>query len=280
MNEMAQIEMGVIEEFLQSLPEKVFHLGIRVVLAALVLLMGIQLIKIVRTIIRKTLTKSKVDESAVKFLDSFVKYALYFLLIILTASWLGVDAASILALLGSASVALGLALQGSLSNMAGGVLILILKPFALGDYIRDEKGNEGTVKAIDVFYTHITTFDNKVVVLPNGTLVNGCITNYTKCDMRRIDIPVGIAYDEDIREAKKVLETMLFAEKSALADQERRVFVDSLGDSAVMLNIRCWVKTSEYWEVKWRMTEATKYALDDAGIQIPYPQMDVHIQSK
>lgn len=280
MNEMAQIEMGVIEEFLQSLPEKAFHLGIRVVLAALVLLMGIQLIKIVRKIIRKTLTKSKVDESAVKFLDSFVKYALYFLLIILTASWLGVDAASILALLGSASVALGLALQGSLSNMAGGVLILILKPFALGDYIRDEKGNEGTVKAIDVIYTHITTFDNKVVVLPNGTLVNGCITNYTKCDMRRIDIPVGIAYDEDIREAKKVLETMLFAEKSALADQERRVFVDSLGDSAVMLNIRCWVKTSEYWEVKWRMTEATKYALDDAGIQIPYPQMDVHIQSK
>ena len=280
MNEMAQIKMGVIEEFLQSLPEKAFHLGIRVVLAALVLLMGIQLIKIVRKIIRKTLTKSKVDESAVKFLDSFVKYALYFLLIILTASWLGVDAASILALLGSASVALGLALQGSLSNMAGGVLILILKPFALGDYIRDEKGNEGTVKAIDVIYTHITTFDNKVVVLPNGTLVNGCITNYTKCDMRRIDIPVGIAYDEDIREAKKVLETMLFAEKSALADQERRVFVDSLGDSAVMLNIRCWVKTSEYWEVKWRMTEATKYALDDAGIQIPYPQMDVHIQSK
>ncbi len=280
MNETTQIKPGVIEEFFQSLPEKAFHLGIRVVLAALVLLMGIQLIKIVRKIIRKTLTKSKVDESAVKFLDSFVKYALYFLLIIFTASWLGVDAASILALLGSASVALGLALQGSLSNMAGGVLILILKPFSLGDYIRDEKGNEGTVKAIDVFYTQITTFDNKVVVLPNGTLVNGCITNFTKCDMRRIDIPVGIAYDEDIREAKKVLETMLFAEKSALADQERRVFVDSLGDSAVMLNIRCWVKTPEYWEVKWRMTEAAKYALDDAGIKIPYPQMDVHIQSK
>lgn len=280
MNETTQIKPGMIEEFLQSLPEKAFHLGIRVVLAALVLLMGIQLIKIVRKIIRKTLIKSKVDESAVKFLDSFTKYALYFLLIILTASWLGVDAASILALLGSASVALGLALQGSLSNMAGGVLILILKPFSLGDYIRDEKGNEGTVKAIDVFYTQITTFDNKVVVLPNGTLINGCITNYTKCDRRRIDIPVGIAYDEDIREAKKVLEAMLFADESVLVDQERRVFVDSLGDSAVMLNIRCWVKTQEYAETKWRMTEAAKYALDDAKIKIPYPQMDVHIQSK
>lgn len=279
MNQLKQIETGMIEEFLQSLPEKAFHLGIRVVLAALVLLMGIQLIKIVRKILRKALKKSKVDESAVKFLDSFVKYGLYFLLIVMTASWLGVDAASIIALLGSASVAIGLALQGSLSNMAGGVLILILKPFSIGDYIKDEKGNEGTVSAIDVFYTHLITFDNKVVVLPNGTLVNGCITNFTRCNMRRIDIQVGIAYDEDIREAKKVLETMLLAEKSALADQERRVFVDNLAESAVMLSVRCWVKTEEYWEAKWRMTEAIKYALDDAEIRIPYPQMDVHIHN-
>lgn len=279
MNQLKQIETGMIEEFLQSLPEKAFHLGIRVVLAALVLLMGIQLIKIVRKVLRKALKKSKVDESAVKFLDSFVKYGLYFLLIVMTASWLGVDAASIIALLGSASVAIGLALQGSLSNMAGGVLILILKPFSIGDYIKDEKGNEGTVSAIDVFYTHLITFDNKVVVLPNGTLVNGCITNFTRCNMRRIDIQVGIAYDEDIREAKKVLETMLLAEKSALADQERRVFVDNLAESAVMLSVRCWVKTEEYWEAKWRMTEAIKYALDDAEIRIPYPQMEVHIHN-
>ncbi len=279
MNQIEQIEMGVIEAFFQSLPEKAFHLGIRVVLAALVLLMGIQLIKLVRSILRKTLKRSKVDESAVKFLDSFAKYGLYFLLIIMIASWLGVDAASILALLGSASVAIGLALQGSLSNMAGGVLILILKPFSIGDYIKDEKGNEGTVSAIDVFYTQLLTFDHKVIVLPNGTLVNGCITNFTKCNMRRIDITVGIAYDEDIREAKKVLETMLFAEECAMADQERRVFVDSLAESAVILNIRCWVKTEEYWEAKWRMTEAVKYALDNAGIRIPYPQMDIHINN-
>ena len=163
--------------------------------------------------------------------------------------------------------------------MAGGVMLLILKPFSLGDYIKDEKGNEGTVSAIDVFYTQLLTYDNKVIVLPNGTLVNGCITNFTRCNMRRVDIAVGIAYDEDIREAKKVLETMLFAEKGALADQERRVFVDNLAESAVMLNVRCWVKTEEYWEVKWRMTEAMKYALDDAKIRIPYPQMDVHINN-
>ena len=279
MNQLEQIEPGVIEAFLQSLPEKAFNLGLRIVLAALVLLMGTQLIKLIRHILRKALKKSRVDESAVKFLDSFAKYGLYFLLILMTASWLGIDAASILALLGSASVAIGLALQGSLSNMAGGVMLLILKPFSLGDYIKDEKGNEGTVSAIDVFYTQILTHDNKVIVLPNGTLVNGCITNFTKCNMRRIDIPVGIAYEEDIRGAKKVLETMLFAEKSALEDQDRRVFVDSLADSAVPLNVRCWVKTEEYWEVKWRMTEAIKYALDDANIKIPYPQMDVHINN-
>ncbi len=279
MNQLGQIELGVVESFLQSLPEKAFNLGLRIVLAALVLLMGTQLIKLVRHILKKALKKSKVDESAVKFLDSFAKYGLYFLLILMTASWLGIDAASILALLGSASVAIGLALQGSLSNMAGGVMLLILKPFSLGDYIKDEKGNEGTVSAIDVFYTQILTHDNKVIVLPNGALVNGCITNFTRCNMRRIDIPVGIAYEEDIRAAKEVLETMLFAEKSALEDQDRRVFVDGLADSSVVLNVRCWVKTEEYWEAKWRMTEAIKYALDDANIKIPYPQMDVHINN-
>ena len=279
MNQLEHIEPGVIEAFLQSLPEKAFNLGLRIVLAELVLLMGTQRITLIRHFLIKALKKSRVDESAVKFLDSFAKYGLYFLLILMTASWLGIDAASILALLGSASVAIGLALQGSLSNMAGGVMLLILKPFSLGDYIKDEKGNEGTVSAIDVFYTQILTHDNKVIVLPNGTLVNGCITNFTKCNMRRIDIPVGIAYEEDIRGAKKVLETMLFAEKSALEDQDRRVFVDSLADSAVLLNVRCWVKTEEYWEVKWRMTEAIKYALDDANIKIPYPQMDVHINN-
>ena len=279
MNQIDQVEMGVIEEFLQSLPEKAFHLGLRVVLAALALLMGVQLIKLIRSILRKALQRSRVDESAVKFLDSFAKYGLCFLLIIMIASWMGVDAASILALLGSASVAIGLALQGSISNMAGGVLLLILKPFSLGDYIRDEKGNEGTVSAIDVFYTQILTFDNKVVVIPNGTLVNGCITNYTRCDKRRLDISVGIAYEEDIRSAKKVLEEVLSKEKCVLPEEDKRVFVDALGDSAVVMNVRCWVKTENYWEVKWRMTEEIKYALDEAGIRIPFPQMDVHVDS-
>ena len=151
MNDLEYVDRGIIEKFLEELPEKVFRLGIRIVLAFLVLLVGVQLIKLARSILKKGLKRSRVDESAVRFIDSFVKYSLYFLLVILIASWMGVDAASIIALLGSASVAVGLALQGSLSNLAGGVLILILKPFSIGDYIRDGLGNEGTVDTIDVF---------------------------------------------------------------------------------------------------------------------------------
>lgn len=277
MGEFESVKPGVIEQFLEELPEKAFHLGFRIVLAVLVLLMGTQLIKLLRNILKKALNKSRIDESAVKFIDSFTKYALYFLMIIMIASYLGVDAASIVALLGSASVAIGLAVQGSLSNLTGGVLLLILKPFSMGDYIKDGLGNEGTVSSIDIFYTQLTTPDNKVIVLPNGTLANGCITNYTKSDKRRIDIAVGIAYEEDIRRAKEVLIKVLEEEKGVLEREEKTVFVDSLGDSAVLMNVRCWAVKEEFWQTKWRLTENIKYALDEAGIRIPFPQMDVHL---
>lgn len=276
MEEFENVNPGVIEKFLDELPDKAFHLGLRIVLAILVLLIGMQLIKLIRKILQKALYRSHVDESAVHFIDSFSKYALYFLLIIFIASWLGVDAASIIAILGSVSVAIGLALQGSLSNFAGGVLILILKPFVLGDYIRDGAGNEGIVSGIDVFYTQLTTFDNKIIVLPNGTLANGCITNYTRCSKRRFDVKVSIAYKEDIRHAKEVLLAVLKEDEGILKNEEMVVLVDSLGDSSVNLIVRGWVKQEDYWPAIWRMTEKVKYALDDAGITIPFPQMDVH----
>lgn len=277
MGELENVDPGVIEKFLEELPDKAFHLGLRVVLAILVLLIGSQLIKLIRSLLRKGFRRSHVDESAVRFIDSFAKYALYFLLIIMIASWLGVDAASIIALLGSASVAIGLALQGSLSNLAGGVLLMILKPFTVGDYIKDGLGNEGTVKGIDVFYTQLVTADNKSIVLPNGTLANGCITNFTKCEKRRIDVNVGIAYEEDIRQAKDVLMQVLEKEEGILKNEDMRVFVDSLGDSCVNLVVRGWAKNEEFWPTKWRVTENVKLALDEAGIKIPFPQMDVHL---
>lgn len=277
MGELEKVDPGVVEKFIQELPEKAFHLSLRVVLAALALLIGIQLIRLIRHVLKKALNRSKVDESATRFIDSFVKYALYFVLVLTIASGLGVDAASIIAILGSASVAVGLALQGSLSNLAGGILILVLKPFSIGDYIMDSQGNEGIVDVIEVFYTRIHTADNKMIVLPNGTLANGHITNCTRCKERRIDIPVSVSYKTDIKQAKTVLMQVLEDEAAAIKDKERAVFVDNLGDSGINMNVRCWVDTDLYWETKWRLTENVKYALDDAGIEIPYPQMDVHI---
>lgn len=273
-----KVTVTVLENFAEQLPDKLFNLGVRIVLAILVFLMGVQFIKLVRKVIKKALQKSKIDEGAVKFIDSFIKYGAYFLLVILIASWLGVDAASILALLGSASVAIGLAVQGSLSNLVGGVLLLILKPFSMGDYIKDSLGNEGTVCSIDVFYTQLLTPDNKTIVLPNGTLANGCITNYTQCHSRRIDIPVSISYDEDINRVKTILTEVLKKDDGVIKEQDHVVFVDSLAESAVIMNVRCYAQNDVYWEVKWRLTEKIKYVLDDAGIKIPYPQMDIHMK--
>lgn len=281
-NIMLENEMnpGVIEEFLAQLPEKAFHLGLRVALAALAFAIGMQLIKLVRGILKRTLTRSHIDSSAVHFIDSFVKFSMYFVLILMIASGLGADAASILALLGSASVAVGLAVQGSLSNLAGGVLLLVLKPFTAGDYIKDAQGNEGTVEAVDIFYTQLVTPDNRMVVLPNGTLANGTITNFTLRGERRFDIPVAISYEDDIRKAKEVIEGILKEDASVLKEREIAVFVDSLGDHGVNLYARGWALTADFWPAKWRITEQIKYALDEAGISIPYWQMDVHVDQR
>ena len=272
-----EIDPGVIEKFLEELPEKAFHLGLRVVLAGLAFLMGVQLIRLIRKILKKTLERSKADISAMNFIDSFVKFALYFLLVLTIASGLGVDAASILAIVGSAGVAIGLALQGSLSNLAGGVLILVLKPFRVGDYIEDSNNRAGIVESIDIFYTHLLTYDNIAIVLPNGTLANGTITNYSQSELRRVIVPVSISYQADVKEARKVLLEALKEDPSVRKDKEMRVLVDALADSGVNLLVRCWVKQADYWEAKWRRTELVKDTLDEAGISIPFPQLDVHI---
>ena len=272
-----EIDPGVIEKFLEELPEKAFHLGLRVVLAGLAFLMGVQLIRLIRKILKKTLERSKADISAMNFIDSFVKFALYFLLVLTIASGLGVDAASILAIVGSAGVAIGLALQGSLRNLAGGVLILVLKPFRVGDYIEDSNNRAGIVESIDIFYTHLLTYDNIAIVLPNGTLANGTITNYTQSELRRVIVPVSISYQADVKEARKVLLEALKEDPSVRKDKEMRVLVDALADSGVNLLVRCWVKQDDYWETKWRLTELVKDTLDEAGISIPFPQLDVHI---
>ncbi|MCH5253755.1 MAG: mechanosensitive ion channel family protein [Lachnospiraceae bacterium] len=274
------INVGLIESYLQKLPETALRFGIRVLLALIAFFIGMQLIKLIRKILRTSMKRSNADVGAMQFLDSFVKIALYVILIFGIASGFGLDAASVVALLGSAGVAIGLAIQGSLSNFAGGVLILLLRPFKVGDYIIPAGGNEGTVTEIQLFYTKLATTDNKVVIIPNGELSNSSMINASVTDSRRIDISVGISYQADIREAKDVLMKLLDSDEKVLQEQEKRVFVDSLGESAVVLGVRCHVASEDFWETKWRLNENIKYALDEAGISIPYNQLDVHLDSR
>ena len=273
-----EVNVGLIQAYLQQLPDKVLRFGIRVLLALIFFLIGVQIIKLVRKIVRRSLKKGNADIGVVQFLDSFIKVVLYVLLVFMIASGFGLDATSVVALLGSAGVAIGLAVQGSLSNFAGGVLILLLKPFRVDDYIKvDSDGHEGTVKEIQLFYTKLATPDNHVVIIPNGTLTNSSILNTSMLEDRRMDIPVGISYDADIRRAREVILQVLEDDAAVLKEKDRRVFVQELADSGVNLNVRCFALNEDYWECRWRITEQIKYALDEAGISIPYPQMDVHI---
>ena len=272
------LQPDVIGQFLAEIPEKALRLGARVLLAALFFLVGSQLIKLVRKIIKKSMQRAGAELGAIQFVDSFVKAALYVLLFLMLASSFGLDAASIVALLGSAGVAIGLAVQGSLSNLAGGVLLLILKPFKVGDYIQEgSSGKEGTVAEIQIFYTKLVTPDNRTIVLPNGSLANNSLINYTAQDARRMDIVVGISYKADLKKAKEVLLQVLEEDEAVMKDRDHFVFVDNLGSSSVDLGVRCWFAQSDFWPGKWRMTENCKLALDRAGIEIPYNQLDVHL---
>lgn len=279
--ELEELDPTVIEKFLQDLPERALNLGIRIVLALVFFFIGIQFVKLFRRIIKKSLERANADVGVTQFIDSFIKIGTYAILIMVIATSFGVDAASIIAVFGSAGVAIGLALQGSLSNLAGGVLILILKPFKVGDYIiEDTNKNEGTVTEIQIFYTKLTTPDNKIIVLPNGTLANSSLTNVTHAPYRRNEIKIGISYDSDIKIAKKVLQQLLDNDSAVLQDMDKQVFVDELADSSVVIGVRCWFKNEDFWTGRWRLLEEAKYSLEENGIMIPYPQMDVHIQQE
>ena len=273
-----EIDPTLIEKFLKELPEKALHLGIRILLALIFFMIGVQCIKLLRKIIKKSLQKANADVGVTQFIDSFIKIGTYAVLIMMVATSFGVDAASIIAIFGSAGVAIGLALQGSLSNLAGGVLILILKPFKVGDYIiEDTNKNEGTVSEIQIFYTKLTTLDNKIIILPNGALANTSLTNVTQAPYRRNELKISISYDSDIKTAKAVLMNLMKEEEAVLKDKEMLVFVDDLADSSVVIGVRCWFLKDDFWEARWRLLENAKYALEESGIVLAYPQLDVHL---
>ncbi len=270
-------KLNVFQRFLETLPQKALDLGVRVVLALVFFFVGVQVIKIIRKILKKSLQRANADIGVVQFLDSFVKALLYILLLFMIASGFGLDATSVVAVVGSAGVAIGLALQGSLSNFAGGVLILLLKPFKVGDYIiEDTNKNEGTVTEIQLFYTKLTTPDERTIILPNGTLANSSLTNVTDTNLRRLDLNVGISYKADLQLAKEVAAKILEDEKTTMKDRERSVFVAELAESAVLLTVRCYVSNEDYWPTRSALLEKIKLTFDEKGIEIPYPQLDLH----
>ncbi len=283
LTEMADLEdisenINAFQKFMSTLPEKALSLGIRVLIAAVVFFIGSKIIKIIRKITKKSLNKAGAEIGVIQFLDGLVKVVLYGVLILMIAGNFGFDATSVVALVGSAGVTIGLAMQGSLSNLAGGVLILLLKPFRVGDYIIESAhGTEGTVKEIGIFYTKLSTADGKIVVLPNGNLSNNSITNASFSPVRRVDLTVGISYSADIKKAKGILEDVMNSDTDVLHSEPVTVFVSSLDDSAVSIGMRCFCENANYWTVRWRVLENAKLALDEAGIEIPFNQVVVHM---
>ena len=274
-------QVNQLTQYVQDSIPGLITFGLEVLAALVAFFIGRLVIRWIRKIVRRSFERSGADKGVEQFVDSLLKYGLYALLVFSLISSLGFDTTSVAAVLASGGVAIGLALQGSLSNFAGGVLILLLKPFVVGDYIiEDTNGKEGTVKEIQIFYTKLSTIDNKTIVIPNGMLTNNSITNATAKDERQLDLRVGISYDADIRQAKNVIEELLAKDECIIKNEQINVFVHELADNAVVLGIRAWVKNEEYWTTRWRLLEEIKLSLDENGIEIPYPQMTVHMQEK
>lgn len=259
----------------ENLP-KVIEFGIGVIFALIFFAIGRVLINWVRKLVRASIERSNADKGVEQFVDSCLKTGLYAILILTIVVRFGVDTSSVAALLASGGVAIGLALQGSLSNFAGGVLILLLRPFTVGDYIIEHTDNlEGTVKEIQIFYTKLSTVDNKTIVIPNGSLSNNSLTNVTAMDLRRLDFYVRIGYDEDLQSAQKIIRHVMEQEPEVIKDKEHTVFVDDLAESYVRLCVRLWLKSDVYWDIRASIMEKTKLALDEAGIHFAGQKMEI-----
>lgn len=273
------LEDGVLKSWLESVLPSVFGFFWSVVLALLVAYIGGKVIKSLRKILRKSLERRDAEEGVKQFADQVFNVFLWIVVVIIILGLFGVTASSLAAAVASLGVTAGLALQGSLSNFAGGMLILMLHPFRVGDYIiEDTNKNEGTVFEISIFYTKLRTVDNKIVVIPNGTLANSSLTNATKSNRRQLDLVVPISYDADIKKAKELLMELSQKETRRLTEEGVKVFVKELNGSSVDLGLRFWVPTEEYWNVRWDMLENIKLTFDAEGIGIPYTQLDVHMK--
>ncbi|MCI8726481.1 MAG: mechanosensitive ion channel family protein [Hungatella sp.] len=277
--DLEQLRPNMVFDTLKSWLPGLTRLGYRILMAALILLIGFRVAGMVRKMLEKSFTRMEMEISLKKFLLSMVYAMVCGLSIFIAADKLGISSASIIAILGSAGLAISLSMQNMLGNFAGGVIILLMKPFKVGDYIICGQ-EEGTVAAIGLVYTTLNTMDNKQIVLPNGNLSNTSLTNVTAQEKRRLELKVGISYQSDLKKAKDILYGLFEAHPLIKKDQDLIVFVDQLGESSVVIGARGWVETGNYWSVKWELTEKVKLAFDEAGIEIPFRQMDVNVKSK
>lgn len=275
--DLEHLRPNMVLDTLKSWLPGLTRLGYRILMAALILIIGFRVASMVRKMLEKSFTRMEMEVSLKKFLLSMVYAAVCGLSIFIAADKLGISSASIIALLGSAGLAISLSMQNMLGNFAGGVIILLIKPFKVGDYIICGQ-EEGTVSAIGLVYTTLNTMDNKQIVLPNGNLANTSLTNVTAQEKRRLELKVGISYQSDLKKAKEILYGLFEEHPLIIKDQDLIVFVDQLGESSITIGARGWVETGNYWSVKWELTEKVKLAFDEAGIEIPFRQMDVNIK--
>lgn len=266
-----------MEDTLIHIQEMLAVYGIKIIAALAIFFIGKYIAKLIKAAVAKTMTKSKSDPVLISFSTNMLYAALLAFIVIAALGQLGIQTTSFIAILGAAGLAVGLALQGSLANFAAGVLMVVLKPFRQGDFI-EGAGASGVVEEVHIFNTVLRTADNKTLIIPNGSLMNGNITNYSTKPTRRVDFVFGIGYDDDLRKAKEVLEDILSEDARILKEPAITIGLLELADSSVNIAVRPWVKSADYWPVHFAITEQVKLRFDQEGISFPYPQQDVHIQ--
>jgi len=271
-----ELSVDRMQGYIDTGIEMAIQYGPKLILAILVLIIGLWIINRVVNLMARGMERSNTEPTLAQFLRNLVSIGLKALLLISVAGMIGIQTTSFIAVLGAAGLAIGLALQGSLGNFAGGVLILLFKPYRVGDYI-EAQGVGGTVKEIQIFNTIINTVDNKRIIVPNGSISNGIITNYSSEPTRRVDFLFGIGYGDDIAKAKDVIRKLVEADERVFDDPEPTIVVSNLGDSSVDITVRVWANAADYWGLKFDLTERVKLAFDEADISIPFPQRDVHL---
>lgn len=266
-----------INKLTEQAPELIISYGTQIVMALLILIVGKWLARLLSNALISNMNKKNVDSTISKFVGSLTYTALFAFVIIAALGQLGIETASFVAIVGAAGLAIGFALQGSLSNFAAGVLLIIFRPIRAGDFV-EVAGEAGVIEEVGIFCTLMTTGDNKVITIPNSNVMGGNITNYSMKPTRRIDMVVGIGYDADIKKAKAVLDDIIASDERVLKEPTVTIGVAELADSSVNFVVRPWVNSADYWPTKFDLLETIKYRFDEEGISIPFPQIDIHMQ--